>query len=139
MASNWALFFLNLYYLPITSCRGILHWHIQLYCWSLLERSEPCIYYLYKEIEAKRICPKTEKELSDIDPTSYKVVKDNAKTYGYCNGETGEYIWLVRPSAYYMMVFKNHETAVVRVPNQIITVHHWKAIPTYFGDKKLIP
>lgn len=96
-------------------------------------------FTIYKEIESKGLCPKTEKELSDIDPTSYRIVKKNAKTYGYCDDETGKYVWLVRPSNYYMMVFKNNETAVVKIPNQIISVHHWESLPLYSGDLKLIP
>jgi glucan phosphoethanolaminetransferase (alkaline phosphatase superfamily) len=93
---------------------------------------------IYKEIESKKLCPKTEKELSDINPTYYKLVQENARSKGYCDLVTGKYIWIVRPSAYYIMVFKDNKTGIMKVPYQL-PVSHWDNVPEYKGDAQLIP
>jgi hypothetical protein len=92
---------------------------------------------LYKEIKDSRMCPKTEKEISDINPMLYRVIKANADTKGYCDPKTNSYVWLVRPSMYTMIVFTSKETAVVKVPHMIIPVR-WN-VPAYSGDVNNIP
>lgn len=71
-------------------------------------------------------CPKTEKELSQLDPSLYKGIIDNAKSKYVYNVKTGKYLWFVRPSNYLMAVFEGNGFGVFEVS-------------TYPGSKENIP
>lgn len=71
-------------------------------------------------------CPKTEKELSQLDPSLYKGVINNAKSKYVYDIKTGKYLWFVRPSNYLMAVFEGNGFGVF-------------GVSTYPGLKENIP
>ena len=95
---------------------------------------------LYSKIKyacSKDNCPRSEKELSELDPILYKKIIVNAKSKYSFDPITKEYTWYVRPSFYYMISFEGNGFAVFKIP-EFLKIDHW-SVPKFKGQKNELP
>jgi len=72
----------------------------------------------------KNNCPKSEVELSKLDPNLYQKIKDEAYFKYNFNYRSNEYDWYVRTSKYFVGIMKNDVFSLYKIPN-FFPVKHW--------------
>lgn len=86
----------------------------------------------------KNNCPKSEKELAQLDPNLYRTINVNAKSKYTYNPKTKKFIWYVRSSKYYMVSFEDNGFGVYKIPD-FLNIKHWGGVPEFKGQKGELP
>lgn len=82
-------------------------------------------------------CPKSEKELAQLDQPLYRQLINNAKSKYSYDPVNNRYEWYVRPSYYYAVRFEGNGFRVFRIP-QFVAVDHWE-LPKFKGSEINLP
>ncbi len=91
-----------------------------------------------KRMCADNECPKSEDELSRLDTDLYHQISSNAKTKYNYSQSTGEYVWYVRPSRYYVGIFQEGTFSLYKIPSFLL-IRHWNNVPVYNGKIETLP
>lgn len=91
-----------------------------------------------KKICMNNKCPKSEDELSRLDPNLYQQISFNAKVRYNYNQSANEYVWYVRPSKYYVGIFQKGTFSLYKIPS-FLSVRHWSNVPDYSDKVELLP
>ena len=91
-----------------------------------------------KKVCADNKCPISEDELSRLDTDLYQQISSNAKIKYNYNQSTGEYVWYVRPSRYYVGIFQKGTFSLYKIPS-FLPIRHWNNVPDYNDKVGLLP
>lgn len=83
-------------------------------------------------------CPKDQEELNKLDTDLYQKILSNAKFKYSVDLKTNEYVWYVRPSKYYVGIYQDEGFSLYKIPS-LLPVNFFRKVPTFTGDKKLLP
>jgi len=83
------------------------------------------LHALLKQYKAKTgTYPQDEGELRNLSPSLYEKIKANSKEVYIYNPTIDTYMWVIRPSYYYVVVFDSYNDYVMyRIPHLINLVH----------------
>lgn len=89
------------------------------------------LHTLLKEYKTRTgVYPQSEEELKTLSPELYKKIKANSKEVYIYNSTNNTYIWIIRPSYYYTIVFDSQNDYVIyRIPHPVNLVH--SSFPVY--------
>lgn len=95
---------------------------------------------LYSQVKyecKKNNCPKSEKELRNLNQFLYDQMASNAKSkYSYTSYDK-KYTWYVRPSKYYLVSFGGNGFEVFKIPEPL-GIRHWD-VPEFKGSISDLP
>jgi len=94
--------------------------------------------YAIRVLCSNNECPKDQEELNKLDTDLYQKILSNAKFKYSVNLATNEYVWYVRPSKYYVGIFQDGGFSLYKIPS-FLPVNFFRKVPTFTGDKKLLP
>lgn len=86
-------------------------------------------------------CPESEQEISKLDSQLFREITQNAKSKYVFDKVIGKYIWYVRPSKYYVVIFTQDSFNFYKIPN-FINVKHWDDVEgslIWLGSKSNLP
>jgi hypothetical protein len=101
--------------------------------WSAITPAHALHALMKQYKETQGTYPQTEEQLQNLSPNLFRTIGKNAKQVYIYNASDGSYVWMVRPSHYYVVIFDSKKDyALYQIPYlNIFPRGHWYTIPNF--------